>query len=436
MRIEKHLPRGAVIELSASNREEAFRELVGALCNTEPELDFDRVMQEIKSRENLISTRIAANIAIPHARMPTLDNALIAVGRSRNGIVYDVLEEEKIHLLVMILGNDRDHLQILSDVVSRLAEPGMQEALIAAETADRIYEILVGPSTMQLESKHEHDTASRTLFRNGLHVAEEIGAAAVMVHLTAEKMPDFIRDAASHFTIIVVTAEDLQDVPESIETLHIPFKGLSTDALIELSLVFAGAKRCIDETDRVVSVLGPRTDGVWDRIVVSGGTGVFQRFLNIDFLGEGTTIEQQVFVKALEVAQRLASEGREGKPVGTIFVLGDSDNVSKHCQQLVANPFKGYDEHERNILDPSIEESVKEFAKIDGAFIIRGDGVILSGGTFIRTSNVSVQLPKGLGSRHMAAASITALTGATAIALSESTRHVSLFRKGRRIVLA
>ncbi len=434
--IEKYLSPEAVVELTATDREEAFRELADALCRTAGNLNFEHIMQKIKNRENLISTRIGANIAIPHARMPSLDNAVIGVGRSRNGIVYDVLEEEKINLLVMILGNDKNHLQVLSDVVSRLAEPGMKDALIAAEGPDRIYEIFVGPSSMQLESKHEHDTASRTLFRNGLQVAEEIGAAAVMVHLTAQRVPDFIVDAASHFNIIVVTAESLETTPENVEILHIPFKGLSTDGLTELSLIFAGAKSCMEESDRVVSILGPPEGGVWDRIMISSGIGIFQRFLNIDFLGEGTSIEQQVFVKSLEIAQRLASEGREGKPIGTIFVLGDTENVSKHCQQLVANPFKGYEDSERNILDPSIEESVKEFAKIDGAFIIRGDGVIVSGGTFIRTSNVSVQLPKGLGSRHMAAASITALTGATAIALSESTRNVSLFRKGRRIVLA
>lgn len=135
----------------------------------------------------------------------------------------------------------------------------------------------------------------------------------------------------------------------------------------------------------------------------------------------------------LQLATLLASEGREGSPVGTIFVLGDLEQVSRHCRQLIANPFKGYDKTERNILDPSMEESIKEFAKIDGAFIIARDGTIHAAGAFLCTSHVSVSLPRGLGSRHMAAASITALTDAIAVALSESTRTVTLFRHGAPI---
>ena len=146
-------------------------------------------------------------------------------------------------------------------------------------------------------------------------------------------------------------------------------------------------------------------------------------------------LDQEVFARVIKIAGELAEEGREGKPVGTIFVLGDTENVLKNCQQMVVNPFKGYREDERNILDPSLEETVKEFAKIDGAFIVRGDGVIVTAGVYIGTEGRNGILPPGLGARHAAALSITAATEAISVVLSESTRRVSVFKSGERFMV-
>ncbi len=88
----------------------------------------------------------------------------------------------------------------------------------------------------------------------------------------------------------------------------------------------------------------------------------------------------------LTLAGELGVEGREGRPVGTLFVIGDSDRVLAQSHQLVINPFHGYPEVERNILDPRLEETIKEFSAIDGAFIVRGDGVVLGGGPIPRPS--------------------------------------------------
>ena len=113
----------------------------------------------------------------------------------------------------------------------------------------------------------------------------------------------------------------------------------------------------------------------------------------------------------LTLAGELGVEGREGRPVGTLFVIGDSDRVLAQSHQLVINPFHGYPEGERNILDPRLEETIKEFSAIDGAFIVRGDGVILAAGRYLAPrGKLDPPLPHGLGTRHEAAASITAMT--------------------------
>src|SRR4029453_15365978 len=114
---------------------------------------------------------------------------------------------------------------------------------------------------------------------------------------------------------------------------------------------------------------------------------------------------------------------------GAILGGGDPGALGTYCQQMVMNPFRGYPEEERNILDPTLKETIKEFAGIDGAFVVRGDGVVFSAGTFLQVSR-DVNLPGGYGSRHRVACAITDATSCVAIALSQSTGEVTMFRKG------
>ena len=141
-----------------------------------------------------------------------------------------------------------------------------------------------------------------------------------------------------------------------------------------------------------------------------------------------------VFERLLTVASELAVEGREGRPVGSLFIVGDSDRVLASSRQLVMNPFHGYPEDERNVLDPRLEETIKEFSAIDGAFLVRGDGVLLSAGRYLTPQcDPLTPLPHGLGARHEAAAGITVSTEAIAISVSQSTGTVSIFRSGRLV---
>ena len=116
-----------------------------------------------------------------------------------------------------------------------------------------------------------------------------------------------------------------------------------------------------------------------------------------------------------------------------MFVVGDYREVQKYCLEGRINPFKGYTEKERNILDDSIGDTVKEIAKLDGAFILKGNGVIMSGCAILRPALAGEKLPQGLGARHAAAAAITASTKSLAITLSESTGDVRVWRLGAMI---
>ena len=117
-----------------------------------------------------------------------------------------------------------------------------------------------------------------------------------------------------------------------------------------------------------------------------------------------------------------------------MFVLGDSDRVLAQSRGLVLNPFQGHPESSRNVLDPALEETLKEFSALDGAFIVRGDGVVLTAGSYLIPSPAaSTHLVSGLGTRHGAAAGISASTDAVAICISQSTGTVSVYKSGRLV---
>jgi DNA integrity scanning protein DisA with diadenylate cyclase activity len=68
-----------------------------------------------------------------------------------------------------------------------------------------------------------------------------------------------------------------------------------------------------------------------------------------------------------------------------------------------------------------MRETIKELAQLDGAFIVSDDGVVISACRYINASTDGIDLPLGLGSRHLAAASITKQTNAVAVVVSESS---------------
>ena len=113
-----------------------------------------------------------------------------------------------------------------------------------------------------------------------------------------------------------------------------------------------------------------------------------------------------------------------------MFVVGDHRKVLPLSHEQVHDPFRGYGQKDRLIRSPRVRESVKELATIDGAFIISSDGVMQAAGRILDAPAHGLTLSKGLGSRHWAAAAISKVTKAIAIAVSESTGTVRIFQNG------
>jgi diadenylate cyclase len=140
-------------------------------------------------------------------------------------------------------------------------------------------------------------------------------------------------------------------------------------------------------------------------------------------------IPRDVMLELVDLAIEIAREGREGRRIGTLFVIGDEDKVYKYSRCLILDPLLGHPKAQKKLTDPNLRETVKELAQLDGGFIVSADGYVLSAARYFNVASLDFDLLLGLGTRHIAAASISQQTDALAVVVSESS-IVRLFNHG------
>jgi diadenylate cyclase len=143
-------------------------------------------------------------------------------------------------------------------------------------------------------------------------------------------------------------------------------------------------------------------------------------------------VNPEVLEQTVSLAVEIAREGREGRKIGTLFVVGDSGAVVKRSKPLILDPLLGHPDESKQIENPDVRETIKELAQLDGAFLVSNAGVVLSAARYIDAASDSLNLPLGLGSRHMAGASISHQTNAVAVVVSESSM-VRMFDDGELV---
>jgi diadenylate cyclase len=134
-----------------------------------------------------------------------------------------------------------------------------------------------------------------------------------------------------------------------------------------------------------------------------------------------TEHDSQVLEALIRLAVEIAREGREGRRVGTLFTLGDEDAVLARSRPLILDPLFGHPESVRHITGPSLRGTIKELAQLDGGFVVSQAGIVLSACRYLGAVAAPVDVPLGLGSRHLAAANMSAVTKAVGIVVSESS---------------
>ena len=165
-------------------------------------------------------------------------------------------------------------------------------------------------------------------------------------------------------------------------------------------------------------------------LVVTVGPGGGRRLVRVP-AGRGR-LGRASWTRCIDLAVSIGVEGWEGRPVGALFVVGDSNTVMEKSRQLTLNPFQGYSEDEKNIMNPDVRHALHAFAVLDGAFIVREDGVVVAAGRYLNfDEEKDLDVPLGLGARHMAAAGISRDTEAIAIVVSQTSGSVRVFRRGK-----
>ena len=151
---------------------------------------------------------------------------------------------------------------------------------------------------------------------------------------------------------------------------------------------------------------------------------------NQDLRTLGKAVELDVLRAVVDLAKEIGREGREGQPVGTILVVGDTRKVQQVSRFLNFNPFRGYTRDERDTRYKRVREQIKEIAKLDGAILIGRDGIAEAACVYLDVPTDGIGLSKGLGSRHLAAAGISKHTKAIAFCISQSSGTVRVFQGG------
>jgi DNA integrity scanning protein DisA with diadenylate cyclase activity len=279
---------------------------------------------------------------------------------------------------------------------------------------------------------------SRHIFEYAQQLGRGVQARALVVYADAIRQDDELRRLlqAVDFPAVLVTRSKGARVPagpQSQTWVTVPDAPMTRAAQFKSALLVCVTRGVLRPGDRVVFLGGAEGSGALDTAFVFVVGSLPELFSLEDAATFAGDVTPEVFERVLTLATQLAVEGREGRPLGTLFVVGDSDRVLAQSRSLVLNPFHGHPESVRNVLDPAVEETVKEFAALDGAFVVRGDGVVLAAGTQLVPAGPHPPLHGGLGTRHAAAAGITASTGALAVCVSQSTGAVSIFKGGHLV---
>jgi DNA integrity scanning protein DisA with diadenylate cyclase activity len=273
-------------------------------------------------------------------------------------------------------------------------------------------------------TEHAFSLAKTLGIQTALVLADEPGSGEVLdSRRTTERVVWLVGDLT----------ETVPKRPEDL-VLAVPGAKLSGVSQIRIGLYSATLRGYLDLSERVVCLSGVAGSGRLDMVLVTQPKRDFPWLRQEDLDRTKDIVHPREFGRLLDLSLRFAAEGREGKPIGAVFVLGDDEQLEPYLRQLILNPCKGHARRLRSIHNPEFAESLREFCALDGAIVVSRSGVVESVGTYIDAPTASTRLRHGLGARHAAAAALTKATDAVAFAISESSGTVILFDDGKPVL--
>lgn len=285
--------------------------------------------------------------------------------------------------------------------------------------------------------RHELSRQSESLLDAARKVAEDGKAAGVL--LLADVPYNFASIQQSLHDIRLIVSSDESEVLEAakddqVSIIPLPEEPQTRHAQLSQALLEAISDEILRSGDVVVAVYSGFEKETLDTVTYIRLAEHLATLTSRDLQRLETQVPLETLRQVVDLAVEIGREGREGKPVGALFVVGQHRKVLELSHEQVHDPFRGYAKKDRLIRSPRVRESIKELAQIDGAFVISADGYAISAGRILDAAAPGVEVQKGLGARHWAAAAISTVTKAIAIAVSQSTGTVRLFQNGKVVL--
>lgn len=271
------------------------------------------------------------------------------------------------------------------------------------------------------------------IYDAAVRLAAAIEADTMLVLVDGPTDWDALRDRSNGLPVLIVAnkSEHLTGAKEiGLATLAIDLEDDPVYERLTQALLEGIAHGVLESGCRVIAVYSGFEAGRIDSISDIRLNEHLGRLTIRDLRELKTRVPLETLKAVVDLAVEIGREGREGKRVGTLFVVGDTRKVLQKSHSIGFDPVKGYSKKERNLRDGRVRESLKEIAQMDGAFIVSSDGTIEAACRMLETTQVDITLSKGLGTRHWAAAAISKSTHAISVTVSESNGTVRIFQQG------
>ena len=134
-----------VVDMQAKTKKEALRELADALSSAVEGLGASGLLDMLLEREKLGTTAMGDGIAIPHARVESLDRLLASFGRSRHGVDFDSVDGKRTHLFFLLVAPGTEgsaHLLTLARLSRFLTQPDFRARLLEVEATEDLFRAL------------------------------------------------------------------------------------------------------------------------------------------------------------------------------------------------------------------------------------------------------------------------------------------------------
>ncbi len=294
------------------------------------------------------------------------------------------------------------------------------------------------PSQKDLRTSENRE--SNLLVKHCFELCKELGITKILAFAESVQDQRFIAKCQETETVILLARKDALLKEEIVNKWHIirlPDQAITRTDQFQLGLLFSVLNDLVEVDETVFCLTGLVGSLRLDNLLITNlkRDNKWFRKHTFDKVPSGI-LRSQEFYRLIDIALKFAKQGREGKPIGTIFILGKTRELKPYIKQLILNPFKGHLKSQRSIHEPDFVETLRELASLDGAFIVDPNGIVERAAVYLSPPQTKekIELSGGYGARHTSSAALTAVTDALAVVISESSSSVMVFYDGSPIL--